>query len=269
MDDGEARIAWITLCKNKNNAQAIDISNQDIAIHQVREAIDKHQMAWIITHIKPNLICLDFDFPDLPDLQLLRQIRVTYSTIPMIMLTVQHSENLAVWAFRTGVRNYLVKPLSVACLLKEITPFTTQFNPKLSKPRVNLMRHYQIPPEFHFISPARLSKRTLSAINYVEAHFHEKIAEKEIAALCGMSVFTFSRLFRAEHHMTFREFLIRHRITQAKKFLRNPQITITDVAQLSGFTDTSSFAKLFRRYIGMTPSSYQKKQAACSIAATN
>ena len=261
-NDNKARIAWITLCKNKNNAQDIDISNQEIAIYQVHEAIDKHQMACVITHIKPNLICLDFDFPDLPDLQLLRHIRATYSTIPVIMLTVQHSENLAVWAFRTGVRNYLVKPLSVACLLEEMTQLATQFNPKFSKPRMNLLRHYQIPPEFHFISPARLSKRTLSAINFVEAHFHEKIAEKEMAALCGMSVFTFSRQFRVEHHITFREFLIRYRITQAQEFLHNPQITITDVAQLSGFTDTSSFAKLFRRYIGMAPSSYQKKHAA-------
>lgn len=260
--DGEARVAWITLCKNKNNAQHVELSTEDISIYRVHETIDKRQMACVITHIKPTLICLDFDFPDLPDLQLLRQIRITYSTIPLIMLTIQHSENLAVWAFRTGVRNYLVKPLSVERLLEEITQLATQFNPKLSKPRMNLLRHYQIPQEFHFISPTRLSKRTLWAMNYVEAHFHEKIAEKEMAALCGMSVFTFSRQFRVEHHMTFREFLIRYRIRQAKEFLRNPQITITDVAQLSGFTDTSSFAKLFRRYIGMTPSSYQKKNAA-------
>ncbi|MBL8496323.1 response regulator transcription factor [Nitrosomonas sp. JL21] len=265
MKADEARVAWITLCKNKNNAQDIDISNEDIAIYRVHEAIDKHRMAGVITHIKPNLICLDFDFPDLPDLQLLRQIRSAYSTIPVIMLTVQHSENLAVWAFRTGVRNYLVKPLSIDAVLKEMAQLAApRFNSKLSKPRINLMRHYQIPPEFHFISPARLSQRTLSAVNYVAAHFHEKITAREMAALCGMSVFTFSRQFRVEHHMTFREFLIRYRITQAKEFLRNPQITITDVAQLSGFTDTSSFAKLFRRHNGMTPSSYQKKHAARS-----
>lgn len=259
MDNDSARVAWITLCKNKNNAQPVDISYEDIIIYRVHEAIDKHQMAGVITHIRPHLICLDFDFPDLPDLQLLRQIRASYSTIPMIMLTVQHSESLAVWAFRTGVRNYLAKPLSVDGLLKEITQFINQLDPKLSNPRINLLRHYQIPPEFHFISSGWSSKRTLTAINYVEAHFHEKIAEKEMAALCGMSVFTFSRLFRTEHHMTFREFLIRYRITQAKEFLRNPQITVTDVAQLSGFTDTSGFARLFKRYIGMAPSSYQKR----------
>ena len=223
------------------------------------------------------------------------------------MLTIQHSESLAVWAFRTGVRNYLVKPVKVESIVEEINRLATQLKPRVTnrplknvfeaadarqkqakkrslcminehfepvfntaaamqivfqrpaKPRINLLKRYPIPKEFHFISASLLSQRTISAINYVETHFQEKITEQEVAPICGMSVFTFSRIFRNEHSITFREFLIKHRIMRAKEFLQNPKIAIIDVAQLSGFTDTSNFARLFRRYIGMAPSYYQKK----------
>lgn len=255
---GDINILWIAMCKNNNNAQYIDSRNNEMSIHKIH-SIDMNQITCTISRNKPNLICFDYDFPDLPGLQLLRQIRIEHPGIPVIMLTIQHNENLAVWAFRTGVRNYLIKPLEAESVIEEITQFSIQFRSRSTKPRVNLLRRCQIPKEFHCIPTSLLSKRTIPAINYVQAHFQEKIIEKEVASICGMSIFTFSRIFRNEHNITFREFLIKHRIMQAKEFLHNPKITITDVAQLSGFSDASSFARLFRRYIGMAPSCYQRK----------
>lgn len=259
MRDLDINILWIALCKNSKNAQCIDSMNNKIATYKIH-SVDSNQITHAIAKNKPNLICFDYDFPDLPGLQLLREIRLGHPSIPAIMLTIQHNENLAVWAFRTGVRNYLVKPLKVDSIVEEISQLAIQFKPRLTKPRINFLRRSQIPKEFHFISTSLISKRTIPAINYVQAHYQEKIIEKEVASICGMSVFTFSRIFHNEHNITFREFLIKHRIMQAKEFLHNPKITITDVAQLSGFTDASSFARLFRRYIGMAPSCYQRKR---------
>jgi|CXWL01.1.fsa_nt_gi YesN/AraC family two-component response regulator len=254
----DINILWIALCKNNKNAQPIFSRKNEIAVHKIY-SVDTNQITCTITKNKPNLICFDYDFPDVSGLQLLRQIRLDHPGIPVIMLTLQHNENLAVWAFRTGVRNYLIKPLKAESVIEEINQLSIQSRSRSTKPRVNLLRRCQIPKEFHCSPTVLLSKRTIQAINYVQAHFQEKIIEKEVASICGMSVFTFSRIFHNEHHMTFREFLIKHRIMQAKEFLRNPEITITDVAQLSGFADASSFARLFRRYIGMVPSCYQRK----------
>lgn len=253
----DINILWIELCKNRKNAQCIASMNKEITVCKIR-FIDTSQITYAIAKNKPLLIGFDYDFPDLPGLQLLRQIRSDYPSIPVIILTMQHSERLAVWAFRTGVRNYLVKPLKIESIIEEISQLATQSRPRLTKPRINLLKRYQIPKEFRFISTSLLSKRTIPAINYVEAHFQEKIIAKEVASICGMSVFSFSRIFRNEHHITFREFLIKHRVMQAKEFLRNPKIAVTDVAQLSGFNDASSFTRLFRRYMGITPSYYQK-----------
>jgi two-component system, response regulator YesN len=73
-----------------------------------------------------------------------------------------------------------------------------------------------------------------------------------------MNVFAFSKIFRCEHNMTFREFLLRYRIERAKEFLQNPRLTSTDISGLVGFSDASSFTRLFKRYIGLTPSMYRR-----------
>ncbi len=267
MQNREPRILWLDLCKNHRHAQSLYGLKQPISICKL-DAINTHDVkaVSIITQNKPHLICFDCDFPDLSQLQLLRQIRAMYSQIPVILLTIQHSENLAVWAFRTGVRNYWVKPLEDKLVQEEIAQFTCQFKSMPRHPRINLLKRYPIPKEFQFFNKSTSSHRTISAINYVEAHFQEKIAAKTVATLCGMSVYTFSRIFHQEQHQTFREFLTQHRMKQAQTFLANPDISITDTAQLCGFADLSRFSRLFRRHSGLTPSQFQKKQASYWIA---
>ncbi|MDE2296120.1 MAG: response regulator, partial [Gammaproteobacteria bacterium] len=53
----------------------------------------------------------DFDDPSPACLQLMQSIKRQCPSVPIVMLTETHSEELAVWAFRARVWNYLVKPV--------------------------------------------------------------------------------------------------------------------------------------------------------------
>ena len=129
----DINILWIALCKKDKNAQHIFSRKNEIAIQKIY-SVDANQITFAITKNKPNLICFDYDFPDVPGLQLLRQIRLDHPGIPVIMLTLQHSENLAVWAFRTGVRNYLIKPLEAKSVIEEINQLSIQSRSRSIKP---------------------------------------------------------------------------------------------------------------------------------------
>jgi AraC-like DNA-binding protein len=72
-----------------------------------------------------------------------------------------------------------------------------------------------------------------------------------------MTPFQFSRQFKQTYGMTFQEFLIRRRMTEAVRLLKNPSASVTDVCYTVGFRDLSYFARTFRRYVGMTPSRYK------------
>lgn len=60
------------------------------------------------------MICMHFDCPDLAGLSLLQEIKLKSPSIPITMFTVQHSEELAIWAMRSRVWEYVVLPLSAA-----------------------------------------------------------------------------------------------------------------------------------------------------------
>jgi AraC-like DNA-binding protein len=72
-----------------------------------------------------------------------------------------------------------------------------------------------------------------------------------------MRRFAFSRAFHAAVGVTFREHVIRARISEACRMLVEGGHTVTEVAFATGFTDGSYFARVFRRHTGTLPSHYR------------
>ncbi len=73
-----------------------------------------------------------------------------------------------------------------------------------------------------------------------------------------MSESEFSRVFKKEHGHTFCEYLLKFRISKACDSLVDPSVQVKTVAFEVGFNDLSYFARTFRRYTGVTPSTYQQ-----------
>jgi len=57
---------------------------------------------------------------------------------------------------------------------------------------------------------------------------------------------------------TFYTLLNETREGLAKKFLRNQDTSITEIAYLLGFSETSAFSRVFKRWMGVSPSQYRK-----------
>ena len=228
-------------------------------LFEVHRYVDPVSIESEIARVRPAAICLDFDFPTKQGLKVLQEIKSTHPSLPLIMLTVQHSEALAVWAFRSRVWDYLVKPIAkteldrcLSCLCEMLSMRDVR-----AAPRKPAMPMSLIPEENRSNGTRSHAALTLAhAITYVERHYRNKLSSARAAAMCGVTTFQFSRLFRETYGLTFQEYMLRFRIREACRLLMNPNAQVADVASLVGFNDPSYFGKVFRRYTGYTPSQY-------------
>ena len=97
-------------------------------------------------------------------------------------------------------------------------------------------------------------KRLSNAISYIEAEYHRE--EFDIAYLCrlmNISRSTLYRLFEEEVGCSPSEYLIRYRVTQARKML-SKGASVKSAALSCGFDDPLYFSRLFYKVTGVRPS---------------
>lgn len=212
-----------------------------------------------INNVQPNLVCFEYDYPDFQGLSDLREAKLNYPSIPILMITDQSSESLAIWAFRTRVWDYFVKPVVEDDLLNSIETLAELFErPSKGTPRRLLAPPVYIPVEARFQGSPSTYRAVHRAVAFVERNLTGKIRQNDIAKMCGMSPYQFSRSFKETYGMRFMDYLTRRRIQRAVRLLHNPDTTITDVCYAVGFNDASYFTRTFRRYTGITPSEFRK-----------
>ncbi|TDJ30309.1 MAG: response regulator transcription factor [Gammaproteobacteria bacterium] len=220
----------------------------------IRSCADTFDLDRIIVGRPPQLLCFDFDYPDRAGLRLLLDVKSTHPSLPIIMLTLQHSEALAIWAFRSKVWDYLVKPVprheTDRCLRTLLSAMSYSRN---QRRRVPAIQQDGLPDEVSIRQ--RPADTMLSpAIYYVEKYYRSKFRIEDVAKVCGMSPFRFSRAFKESIGKTFRDYTIDYRLKEACRLLENPGTTVTDVSYAVGFNDPSYFARVFKQRIGMPPS---------------
>jgi len=245
------RVLWVDLRMEKDQSSLYSRLGNRCQVHYIA---DMGRLGEEIRNTMAGVMCFEYDRPELPGLQMLQQTKLRFPSLPILMLTEHHSEALAVWAFRTRVWDYLVKPVPPSEVLDRVALLSELRRARPGQPaRQNRMPLCPVPIELRF-SANEKKKRTSPAVSYVDMHFHHKIHLADVATLCEMHPSTFSRAFKKDHGVTFSDYLMRYRVNKAKELLDNTHATVTEIAFAVGFRDSSYFTRMFRRVLGVYPS---------------
>ena len=96
-----------------------------------------------------------------------------------------------------------------------------------------------------------------AAKRYIDTHFQNDISLDDISQELDISPYYFSRIFKEEAGVTFVEYLTNVRMDKAREMLRNPEISVKDIASAVGYQDANYFSRIFKRLEGRTPTEYR------------
>lgn len=255
---GSLKIVWIS-CSASNSAAELLLECGRVSV--VRKCVPSRAIATLAAEA-PTVVIFDYGDPAAADLYLLQSVKRQYPALPILMLTDTHSEELAVWAMRARVWNYLVKPVP----LRELKTNLQQLA-KLPSRQARGAREIHRPASTLPISHQQIDPHGARGIlqRIVEDVRRDCVSTPRVAHLartCGLSRFSFSRQFRANFGISYRDFVMRKRLDQACRLLERPGCSVTDAAHATGFADASYFARIFKRHFRTSPSQFARNANA-------
>jgi AraC-like DNA-binding protein/ActR/RegA family two-component response regulator len=253
------RLLWIRASHGCESAVSLAIAEEYFAV-EVCSTIGSAQAAG--QRFAPQVVCWEFEDSHAAELRAMRDFKIANPSLPVLMLTTQHSEALAVWAFRARVWNYLIKPAATNELRANFSTLAQLVRDDNGPSRSVRCVGALLPGEVASNLNAVPVRSLQAAVRQVEQHYAEKLRQAAVAATCGMSSCGFSRAFKAEYGMTFSDYLMRFRIGRACRLLRHGSHSATTAGLAVGFEDASHFARAFRKLLGISPSLYQREKGA-------
>lgn len=107
------------------------------------------------------------------------------------------------------------------------------------------------------------NKQFYPVFRYLEEHFTEPVRTEKLLDLCHLSYSRFSVRFRLLTGFCLTEYVSRARIQLARKLLAESDMPVTEVAEKCGYLDICYFERLFRRYVGCSPSQFRRTHVPC------
>lgn len=93
----------------------------------------------------------------------------------------------------------------------------------------------------------------------IEQEYMSPLTLDSVASSVQLSSFYFSKVYKQYRGMTFIDCLNDVRIKHARILLKNPIISIKEIASMTGYSDPNYFSRVFKNICGSTPSEYRNK----------
>lgn len=93
---------------------------------------------------------------------------------------------------------------------------------------------------------------------FIHKHYAEKITLQNIADNLHISISDCSHSFKKFMKESIFEYILHYRIQQSLYLLQDKELSILQISLKVGFSSTSYYSKLFKKYMKMTPKEYRK-----------
>lgn len=108
-------------------------------------------------------------------------------------------------------------------------------------------------------NPEKLNIECVKIKNYIDSHYSENITLDILSNLSYVNKFHLVHLFTKQMGISPINYLINRRIEESKNLLTTTNYTIRDISTIVGFSNSSYFSQMFKKFTGYSPRMYKNK----------
>lgn len=112
-----------------------------------------------------------------------------------------------------------------------------------------------VPAEPQTIS---VNRQCAAVRRYIDLHFKEALTLEQLAEEGHMNKFYLSHAFKREYGISPINYMIAKRIEESKYLLAETDLSLSQIAQMLGFSSLSYFSQVFRRTQEVSPKGYRQ-----------
>ena len=101
-----------------------------------------------------------------------------------------------------------------------------------------------------------------SMMSYIQQQYHNPVTLEDISASGNVSISLCNRIFHRYTGESPVKYLVDFRLRKVAEYLRTTSLSLSEIAQKSGFNGTSYMAEMFKRAFGVSPTVYRKTPPA-------
>lgn len=244
---------------------------------QISEATDGKEAVELYQKEHSQIIIMDISMPELNGVEAAEQIRSMDEDCVIVFLTAYDEFSYAKRAIVIRALGYLLKPCDeeeLAAVMEEAMRLTDKAVHNKENPTGNRAemteaekeaekRREQWPWNPDAEAPKdpeteRMNQVAEKIRTYIRENYMNEISMQDAARQFNYSDAYFCKLFKQCFDQNFTSYLTNFRINEAKRLLKDKNISIKDAGMKVGYYDSNYFAKVFKRVTGMIPSEYRE-----------
>lgn len=217
----------------------------------------------IVKEYMPNMIISDIMMPEMRGDELCHKLKndIETSHIPIILLTALNNDRNIIEGLKTGADEYIVKPFNIGILRATIANILTNRS---------LLRHKYANLELNDEESDTACINCSTDIDWKFISTVKKSVEDNmdnssftVDVLCNllnMSRTSFYNKIKALTDQAPADYIRLIRLKRAAQLLKEQQHSITEVAEMTGFSDAKYFREVFKKHFNVSPSQYAKQK---------
>lgn len=216
----------------------------------------------IIPEYKPELVISDIMMPEMRGDALCNTLKnnIETSHIPVILLTALNNERDILSGLQIGADEYIVKPFNIGILKATVANLLT--NRALLRGKYANLNLEEEETDTECINCSK--DIDWKFIANVKKHVEDNIDNPALTVdvlcnLMNMSRTSFYNKLRDLTDQAPADYIRLIRLKRAVQLLKEGTHTITEIAEMTGFSDAKYFREVFKKHFGVSPSQYGKE----------